>query len=100
VEELGLEELTDKQIEELCLKAEEAARKHILSKIPSKNIDTLNIIAEAEGAKPVSLKVEVELELSQSTRNIKVKQITDEAVKTAFASAKQYLRGLACRSKR
>jgi phage gp46-like protein len=100
VEELGLEELTDKQIEELCLKAEEAARKHILSKVPSKNIDTLNVIAEAEGAKPVSLKVEVDLELSQSARNIKVKQITDEAVKTAFASAKQYLRGLTCRSKK
>jgi len=100
VEELGLEELTDKQIEELCLKAEEAARKHILSKVPSKNIDTLNITAEAEGAKPVSLKVEVDLGLSQSTRNIKVKQITDEAVKTAFASAKQYLGRLTCRSKK
>jgi hypothetical protein len=100
VEELGLEDLTDKQIEELCLKAEEAARKHILSKVPSKNIDTLNITAEAEGAKPVSLKVEVDLELSQSTRNIKAKQITDEAVKTAFASAKQYLGGLTCRSKK
>ena len=100
MEELGLEELTDKQIEELCLKAEEAARKHILSKVPSKDIDTLNITAEAEGAKPVSLKVEVNLRLSQSIRNVKVKQITDEAVKTAFASAKQYLRGLRCRLKK
>lgn len=100
MEELGLEELTDKQIEDLCLKAEEAARKHILSKVPSKNIDALNITVEAEGAKPVSLKVEVDLELSQSTRNIKVRQITDEAVKTAFASAEHYLRGLSCRSKK
>jgi len=100
VEELGLEELTDEQVEELCLKAEEAARKHILSRVPSKNIDTLNITAEAEGAKPVSLKVEIDLELSHSTKNIKVKRITDEAVKTAFASAKEYLRGLTCRSKK
>jgi hypothetical protein len=100
VEELGLEELTDKQIEVLCLKAEEVARKYILSKIPSKDIDTLNITAEAEGAKPISLKVEVNLELSQSIRNVKVKQIADEAVKTAFASAKQYLVGLRCRLKK
>jgi hypothetical protein len=100
VEELGLEKLTDKQIEELCLIAEEAARKHILSKVPSKNIDALNITAEAEGAKPVSLKVEVDLELSQSVRNFKVKQITDEAVRIAFVSANQYLRGLTCRSKK
>jgi hypothetical protein len=100
VEELGLEELTDKQIEELCLKAEEAARKHILSKAPSKNIETLNITAEAEGAKPVSLRVEVDLELSPSTVNIKVKEITDDAVKAAFASAKEYLRGLVCHSKK
>jgi hypothetical protein len=100
VEELGLEELTDEQIEELCLKAEEAARIHILSKVSSKNIETLNITAEAEGVKPVNLKVEVDLELSPSTRNIKVKQITDEAVNAAFASAKKYLRGLACRTKK
>jgi hypothetical protein len=100
VEELGLEELTDEQIEGLCLKAEEAARKHILSKVSSKNIEALNITAEAEGVKPVNLKVEVDLELSPSTRNIKVKQITDEAVNAAFASAKQYLRGLTCRTKK
>lgn len=100
MEELGLEELTNKQIEEVCLVAEGAARKHVLSTIPSKNIDTLNITAEAEGANPISLIVEVDLELSRSTKNFKVKQITDEAVKTAFASAKRYLRGLTCRSKK
>lgn len=100
MEELGLEELTDEQIEELCLKAEEAARKHVLSRVASKNIETLNIAAEAEGAKPLSLKVEVNLELSPSTRNIRVKQITDEAVKTAFTSAEEYLRGLVCRSEK
>ena len=100
MEELGLEELTDKQIEELCLKAEEAARKHILSKVSSKNIATLSITAEAEGAKPVNLKVEVDLELSPATENIKVKQVADEAVKAAFASAKKYLRELACHTKK
>jgi hypothetical protein len=100
VEELGLEDLTDKQIEELCLKAEEAARKHVMLKVPSKNIETLNITAEAEGAKPVNLKVEVDLELTPSTKNIKVKQITDGAVKTAFASAKQYLKGLTCHTRK
>ena len=100
MEELGLEKLTDEQIEELCLKAEEAARKHILSKVSSKNIESLNITAEAEGVKPVSLKVEVDLELTPSTKNIKVKQITDEAVNAAFTSAKQYLRGLTCHTKK
>jgi hypothetical protein len=100
VEELGLDELTDKQIEELCLTAEEAARKHILQKIPPKKIETLNISAEAEGAKPVALKVEVEIELTPSTKNIKVKELTDGAVKAAFASAKQYLKGLTCHTKK
>lgn len=98
MEELGLEELSDKQIEELCLNAEEAARKHILFKVSSKNIETLNITAEAEGTKPVSVKVEVNVELSTFLRDFNVKELADEAVKAAFASAKHYLRKLACRS--
>ena len=96
MEELGLEELSTKEIEELCLKAEEAARKHVLSRIPSRNMEILNIAAEAEGAKPVSLKVEVDLKLSSLTMNADAKKITDGAVKAAFASAEEYLRGLMC----
>ena len=90
-EELGLPELTTEQIEELCSIAEEAAREYVLSKVPSKRIETLNISVEAEGTKPVTLTVEIDIALSPLMKDFDVQKLVDEAVKEAFASAKKYL---------
>jgi len=98
VEQLGLPELTSDQMEKLCSIAEIAARKHILSKVPSKKIENLNISAEAEGEKPVRLTVDIDIVLSPRTESFNLKKLTDEAVKEAFASAEKYLRELACHS--
>ncbi len=92
--ELGIPELTSEQIEELCSTAEDAARKHILSKINQKQADKLNICAEAEGAKPVTLTVEVDLELSPEIQGVDQKKLADEAVKKAFEAIETYLRKL------
>jgi len=100
VEELGIPELTDQQIEQLCLIAEETARKHVLSKVSSKKIETLNVCAETEGTRPVRLAVDVEIVLSPTMKDFNVQKLVDEAVKQAFASAKKYLRELACHSKK
>lgn len=98
MEDLGIPELTNEQVEELCLIAEEAARKYVLSKVSSKNIETLNICAEAEGTKPLDLRVDVTLTLSPSSENIELQKLVDEAVKQAFISAEKQLRALACHS--
>lgn len=100
MEELGIPELTDQQIEQLCLIAEETARKHVLSKVSSKKIETLNVCAETEGTRPVRLAVDVEIVLSPTMKDFNVQKLVDEAVKQAFASAKKYLRELACHSKK
>jgi len=42
LEEIGIPELTLKQVEELCGVAERAAREYILSKLPSRRISVLN----------------------------------------------------------
>jgi len=97
VEQLGIPELTSEQVEELSLIAEEAARKQVLSKIPSKNIETLNISAETEGTKPVALNVEVDIVLVRSMKDFDVQKLADDAVKEAFASAEKFLRELTCR---
>ena len=88
---LVLPELTTEQIERLCLKAEQVARKTVLSHIPSKQVETLNITTETKGTKPVTLTIDVELALTSSTKNVKIKQIADEAVKQAFQAAEEYL---------
>ena len=100
MEELGIPELTNEQIEELCLVAEKAARKHVLSKVPSKKIEKLNVGAEAEGTKPIALRVDVAVVLSPSMKDFDVQKLADEAVKEAFFQAEKHLRELACHSRK
>jgi hypothetical protein len=96
VEEIGLPELTSEQIEELCLTAENAAREYVLSKVPAKQIETLNISVEAEATKPLTLTVEVDILLSPLMKNFDARKLSDEAMREAFASAEKYLRELKC----
>jgi hypothetical protein len=100
METLGIPELTSEQIEELCLIAEKAARDHVLLRVSSKNIETLDISAEAEGTKPVDLKIDVAVTLSPSIRDFDVQRLADEAVREAFSCAEKHLRELACHSQK
>jgi len=97
LEDIGLPELTPEQVEELCSKAEEAAREYVLSKVPPKRVETLNISVETEGGKPLTLTVDVEIVLSPLMQEYDVQRLADEAVKEAFKSAEKYLRELKCR---
>jgi hypothetical protein len=94
VEELSLPELTTEQIEALCLTAENAARKHILAKIPSKMVERLNISVEVDGTKPVNLTVEIDIVLSPQMKNLNLDKLVDEAVKEALKVSEKYLRQL------
>jgi len=103
VEELGIQELTSEQIEEVCSIAEKAARESVTSKVSPKRIEALNVTVEAEGTKPVTLTVEVDVSLSPLMKDFNVQKLVDEAVKEAFASAEKYLkdlRELTCHSKK
>lgn len=97
MEEIGLPELTPEQVEELCSIAEEAAREYVLSKVPPKRVETLNISVEIDGEKPLTLTVDVEIVLSPLMQEYDVQRLADEAVKEAFRSADKYLRELKCR---
>ena len=90
-------ELTPEQVEELCSIAEEAAREYVLSKVPPKRVETLNISVEIDGEKPLTLTVDVEIVLSPLMQEYDVQRLADEAVKEAFRSAEKYLRELKCR---
>ena len=94
MEELGLPELTTEQIETLCSTAENAARKHILAKIPSKMVERLSISVEADGAKPVNLTVEIDVALSPQMKNLSLDKLVDGAVKETLKVSENYLRQL------
>ena len=94
MEELGIPDLTTEQIETLCSIAEDAARKHILSKVPLKMVETLNISVEAEGTKPVNVTIEIDLALSPKLRDFDAETLVNEAVQEAHKASENYLRKL------
>ena len=100
VEEPCTLELTDEQIEKLCTIAEETAREYVLSKVRSNRIEKLNISVEAEGTKPITITVNVDITLSQQMKGFDVQKLANEAVNSAFASAEKYLREQKCHSKK
>lgn len=100
MEDLGIPELTDEQMEELCSTAEEAARKYVLSKLPSKGIKMLSVSAEAEGKKPLTLTVDVDITLTKIMKDFNAQSLVDEAVKEAFKAAEKYLREIKCHSQK
>ncbi len=100
VEESSLPELTQEQIECLSTIAEETARQYVLSKVQAKFLETLNITVEAEGGKPLTLAIEVELVLSSVMKDFDARGLAEEAVKKAFESAEKYLRELGCPSQK
>jgi len=98
-EKSGIPELTAEQVEKLCEVAEEAARRHILSKVPMRRISDFDITVEVEGLKPLNVIVDVNLELSPLMRNYDAEKLVEEAVKKAFNAVDNYLRELSCKSK-
>jgi len=94
VDDLGIPELTIEQIEALCSNAENAARKYILSKVPLKMVEKINISVEAEGTKPLNLTVDMDLALAQQEKDVDLKKLVDEAVKEALKASENYLRKL------
>ena len=98
LEEIGIPKLTPKQLEKLCEIGEKAAREHVLSKVSSSKISTLNISIDTEGTKPVTISIDVEISLSPLIKDYNVEKLAKEATEKAFASIKEYLSELTCKS--
>jgi hypothetical protein len=92
--ELGIPELSTEQIETLCSTAENAARKHVLSKVSSKMVDRLDISVEAEGSKPVNVTVEINLTLTPEAKGVEAQALVEEATNEAHKASEKYLRKL------
>ena len=99
MEEIGIAELTDDQLEELCQIGERAAKAYIHSRVHEKRISRLDITIEAEGGKPVTVNVEIEVGLSAPIEDVDIYQVAKEAAEKALEETNKYLRELSCRSK-
>ena len=92
MDELGIPELSTEQIEALCATAENAARKHVFSKVSSKMVDRLDISVEAEGLKPVNVTVEIDIQLSPEIKDFDAEALVREATNAAHKAVENFLR--------
>jgi hypothetical protein len=83
---------TTEEVEEICSAAEEAARKHLLSKVSLKRVSDLDVTVEAIGDKPLVVNVDVSIELSMGKENLQ--SLVDEATQLAFSAAEAKARDL------
>jgi len=99
LEEIGIPKLTSKQAEELCEIGEKAARDYISSKISQRRVSALDITIDVEGAKPITVNVDIEIALSPLMKSYDVETLVNEAKKKAFDAIEEHLRNIACKSK-
>lgn len=83
---------TDREIEEICEAAEEAARKFLLAKLRVDEISDLDVTIEAVGDKPLTLNVGVALELAAGESDLDA--LVDEATDIAFNAAESKVKEL------
>ena len=100
MEEIGIPELTEEQMQTLSEIAEKTARIYVLSKVPQRKISTFDIAVETIGSKPVTVSVDIELVLSPLMKMYNVKKLANEASEVALEAVEHYLRGLSCKFKR
>ena len=100
MEEIGIPELTEEQIETLSETAEKAARDYVYSKVPQQKISTLDIVVEAAGSRPINVSVEIDLTLSPEAKTYSADRLVNEATERAFEAVEEKLRELTCRSKK
>jgi hypothetical protein len=98
LEEIRIPELTLEQREELCEIAENTAREYILSKVHPRRITALNVTVDAEGTKPLTINIDVEVTLSPIMKNFDLETLVKEATERAFSSIEEYLRKPPCKS--
>ena len=97
--EIGIPELNLEQLKDLSEGAEKIAREYLLSKIKQNKIIDLEIIVDAEGVKPLTLKIDVNLVLSPLMKDFNVNKLVKESTKRSFEYIEKYLRELKCKYK-
>ena len=83
---------TDDEVEQICVAAEEAAKKRILSTVPLKRISDFDVTVEANGDKPLVLNVDIAIEVTIGDENLE--ELVKDATTAAFKAAEIKVREL------
>jgi len=98
LDEIGFPELTIEQVAQICEKAEQAARRYVLSKVSTGKIVDLDVSVDSQGTKPITVDVDVNIILSPLMKDFDVEALTKQATQRAFESIEEDLRELKCKS--
>lgn len=94
-----ISDLSYEEIEKICEVAEEAARKYIMSKVPSEYVSDLSISIDVESLETLNVDIDIEIELSPIYRKANVEEIAKGSVKAAFDAIERYLENIRSRAK-
>lgn len=83
---------SEDEVEKICLAAEEAARKRLLSVVPLKRISDFDITIEASGDKPLVLNVDIAIDVSIGDEDLV--NLVKDATSAAFEAAESKVREL------
>jgi len=83
---------TDDEVEQICVAAEEAAKKRILSTVPLKRISDFDVTVEANGDKPLVLNVDIAIDITIGDEDLE--QLVKDATNAAFKAAEIKVREL------
>ena len=83
---------TTEEIEQICIAAEEAARRVLFNKISLKQVSDLDMTIEASGDKPLVLDVDIGVELLVRDENLQA--LVDKATNAALLAADAKVREL------
>lgn len=83
---------TTEEIEQICIAAEEAARRVLFNQISLKQVSDLDVTVEALGDKPLVLNVDIGVELLVGDENLQA--LVNKATDAAFLAAEAKVREL------
>ena len=90
---------SDDLYEELCIIADDAARKYVTSKVSNQEIYDLTISVNLEESEGLNVEVDVDLTLSRMKEPTYEKRLAEEVVKAAFKAIDKYISEVKCQSK-
>lgn len=93
-------ELSYEQMERLCEVAEDTARKHVLSMVPLQKISDIVITIDIKGLKPITVDVDLEVDLSPLMKDYDVQKLVTETVDKVFLAIEERLKEFTCKSKK
>lgn len=91
LEFIGVKDVDEDQIVELCELAEDMIRNYLFSRIPRRQVLDLDITVEAELGESLVITIDVDVTLSPFFRS-DLEEIEDEAIEEAFKVIERRLR--------